>query len=68
MLAQTLFVFNITSLNVTKQNLTVTENLVIEGDLDLGFTKGSVVFEGDNGLTEDNSKLEQQVHKDQCIL
>ena len=42
--AQTLFVFNITSLNVTQQNLTITDNLVIEGDLDLGFTDGSIVF------------------------
>jgi len=55
--AQTLFVFNITSLNVTKQNLTITDNLVIEGDLDLGFTQGSIPFQGANGLTEDNSNL-----------
>ena len=51
--AQTGFFYNITSLNVTKQNLTVISDLILNG-----FSPGSVLFTGSNNqISEDNSNL-----------
>ncbi len=51
--AQTGFFFNITSLNVTKQNLTILDDLVLDG-----FTQGSALFIGSNSeITEDNANF-----------
>ena len=51
--AQTGFFYNITSLNVTKQNLTVISDLILNG-----FSPGSVLFIGSNNqISQDNSNL-----------
>jgi hypothetical protein len=50
--AQTLFVYNITSLNVTEQNLTITDDFIVFGNTDLrqNLDVGGLIT-GNNGLT-----------------
>jgi hypothetical protein len=51
--AQTGYFYNITSLNVTKQNLTIISDLILNG-----FSPGSILFTGLNSqITEDNSNF-----------
>lgn len=38
-------------------NLTVMGDMLINGELQIGFTTGSIPFQGANGLTEDNTNL-----------